>query len=88
MWARRTGKWILLESLNKAVRKLSCDATKNDLNMLECALFINMLECYVIIYDDIQSEVTNLTPPIVTVRSRGREVLRDRQKTEHGKKCG
>ena len=46
---RRTGKWILLESLDKEVRKLSCDATKNDLNLLECS---------VIIYDDIQSEVT------------------------------
>ena len=79
MRIRRTGKWILLESLDKEVRKLNCDATKNDLNLLECS---------VIIYDDIQSEVTNLTPPIVTVRSRGREVLRDRQKTEHGKKCG
>ena len=51
MWVRRTGKWILLESLNKAVRKLSCDATKNDLNMLECS---------VIIYDDIQSEVIKI----------------------------
>ena len=64
---RRTGKWILLESLNKAVRKLSCDATKNDLNMLECALFINMLECYVIIYDDIQSEVTKFDVFLVTI---------------------
>ena len=49
MRIRRTGKWILLESLDKEVRKLSCDATKNDLNLLECS---------VIIYDDIQSEVT------------------------------
>ena len=51
MRIRRTGKWILLESLNKEVRKLSCDATKNDLNMLECS---------VIIYDDIQSKVTKI----------------------------
>ena len=87
MRIRRTGKWILLESLNKEVRKLSCDATKKDLNMLECS---------VIIYDDIQSKVTKIDVFLVTivikfrerVRSRGREVHRDRQKTEHGKKCG
>ena len=55
-----------------------------------------MLECSVIIYDDIQSKVTKIDVFLVTivikfrerVRSRGREVHRDRQKTEHGKKCG
>ena len=41
---RRTGKWILLESLNKEVRKLSCDATKNDLNLLECSVIIQYLQ--------------------------------------------
>ena len=48
-----------------------------------------------IIYD-IQSKVTKIDVFLVTivikfrerVRSRGREVHRDRQKTEHGKKCG
>ena len=49
MRIRRTGKWILLESLNTEVRKMSCDTTKNDMNMLEYS---------VIIYNDIQSKVT------------------------------
>ena len=44
MRIRRTGKWILLESLDKEVLKLSCDATTNDLNLLECSVIIQYLQ--------------------------------------------